>query len=174
MALVMTATPLAMLGHGHSLGFASLVVSWHVLAMFVPSFASGPLIGRVGLRPVLIAGLGLMAASAGVAIAGTSGAHFALALVANGLAWNFLFVGGSTLVAGVADPDERALVQGANEFLTFGASALATFASGTIYFSVGWGVLNAVSVGAIVLLGALMAGLGKRPFEDASGVPGRP
>ena len=164
MALVMTATPLAMLGHGHSLGFASLVVSWHVLAMFVPSFFSGPLIGRVGVRPVLFAGLALMAASAGIAIAGTGGAHFALALVANGLAWNFLFVGGSTLIAGVADPDERALVQGANEFLTFALSALATLASGALYFSVGWNVLNAVSLGAIALLAALLLGLGGRVF----------
>lgn len=165
MMLVMTATPLAMLGHGHTLGFASLVISWHVLAMFVPSFFSGALIGRVGLRPVLGAGAALMVGSALVAAAGTDGAHFAAALVLNGLAWNLLFVGGSTLLAGIENPDERAAVQGANEVLSFGATALATFASGAIYFSIGWRVLNGVGIVAIAGLVVLMLALGTRPFE---------
>ena len=171
MVLVMTATPLAMLGHGHSLGFAGLVISAHVLAMFVPSFFSGPLIGRLGVRPVLIAGLASMAVSAIVAMLGTTGAHFALALVVNGLAWNFLFVGGSTLLAGIADLDERALVQGANEFLTFALTALAALASGAVYASLGWGALNVASLGAIALLGALMAGLGGRVFGAGAARP---
>jgi len=92
MMLVMTATPLAMLGHGHTLGFASLVISWHVLAMFVPSFFSGPLIARFGLRRTLGAGLVTMLVSTVVAIGGTSGGHFAAALILNGFAWNLLFV----------------------------------------------------------------------------------
>lgn len=168
MMLIMTATPLAMLGHGHSLGVASLVVSAHVLAMFVPSFFSGTLIGAVGLRPVLAAGLVLMVVSALVAIGGSSGAHFAVALVVNGLAWNFLFVGGSTLLTGIADPDERAAVQGANEVLTFAATALATFASGAIYFSIGWRVLNGAGIVAIAAVAVLLVALGTRPFEAAA------
>ena len=162
MMLVMTATPLAMLGHGHSFGLASLVVSWHVLAMFVPSFFSGLLIDRLGLGRMLGAGFMLMIASALVAIAGTTGAHFAVALIVNGLAWNFLFVGGSSLLAGGVDADERALAQGANEFVTFGFTALATFASGALYAGAGWGALNALGIGASVVAAVAVAVLGRR------------
>ena len=164
MVLVMTATPLAMLGHGYALGLASLVVGWHVLAMFVPSFFSGALIVRVGLRPMLSAGTVLMAGSALVAIAGTSAAHFAVALVVNGLAWNFLFVGGSALLVGVADGAERAVAQGLNELATFGCGALATLASGALYFTLGWRALNVAGIGATLALGALLLALGRRPF----------
>ena len=172
MVLVMTATPLAMLGHGYTLGVASLVVSWHVLAMFVPSFFSGALIARFGLRRVLGAGTALMVGSALVAIAGTSAAHFAVALVVNGLAWNFLFVGGSALLVGVADGAERAVAQGLNELATFGCGALATFASGALYFTLGWRALNVAGIGAALALGALLLALGRRPFAPpAPSVP---
>ena len=167
MVLVMTATPLAMIGHGYTLGFASLVVSWHVLAMFVPSFFSGALIARFGLRRMLGAGTALMVVSALVAIAGTSAAHFAVALVVNGLAWNFLFVGGSALLVGVADGPERAVAQGLNELATFGCGAFATLASGALYFTLGWRALNVAGVAATLALGVLIVALGRGPFAPA-------
>jgi len=140
-----------MLGHGHSLGFASLVISWHVLAMFVPSFFSGALIERFGLARIVTAGLTLMVLSSIVAVIGTERVHFALALIGNGLGWNFLFVSGSALLAGGNDPDERASLQGSNEFLTCAAQAVATFAAGALYPCYGWGVLNAVGIALIGL-----------------------
>ena len=164
MMLVMTATPLAMLGHGHTLGLASLVISWHVLAMFAPSFFSGLLITWLGVRTMLGTGTFVMIASTIVAISDTTGMHFAIALTMNGLAWNFLYVGGSSLLAGIDDAAERAVAQGANEFTTFGVTAVATFASGALYTGVGWSALNGVGIVATGLLALALIAIGRRAF----------
>jgi hypothetical protein len=57
MSLVMTSTPLAMVGHGLSHGHATDVVRWHIIAMFAPSFFTGSVIVRFGRLPVIVAGL---------------------------------------------------------------------------------------------------------------------
>ena len=48
MSFVMTGAPLAMVGCGFTPDEAALGISWHVLAMFAPSFVTGRLIGRFG------------------------------------------------------------------------------------------------------------------------------
>ena len=93
MNLVMTSTPLAMVGCGFATAQAADVVSGHVLAMFAPSFFTGSLIGRFGAERVIAAGLVILAAAGAVALAGVSFAHFAVAMVLLGLGWNFGFIG---------------------------------------------------------------------------------
>src|SRR5205814_1045453 len=115
MNFLMTSTPIAMQLCGHGFGDAAFVISSHVIAMFAPSFFTGPLIRRIGVLPVLFAGAILNLAAIGVALSGIGVAQFWVSLVLLGVGWNFLYIGGTTLLAGAYRPEERAQAQGAND-----------------------------------------------------------
>jgi MFS family permease len=149
MALMMTATPIAMVTHDHSFGDAAFVIQWHALAMFAPSFVTGSIIRRVGVVNVIIAGIVLIAASIAVALSGTGLAAFWIALFLLGIGWNFMFVGGTTLLTETYRPSERAKVQGVNDLAVFGSVAIASLSSGVLLQSFGW---QAVSYGAVPFL----------------------
>lgn len=166
MTLVMTATPLAMVGCGLSSDLAVLGIQWHVLAMFVPSFFTGNLINRFGKEWIVAAGMALLAVSAGVALAGLSLWHFWIALILLGLGWNFGFIGATAMVTDVYAPAERNKVQGFNDFLVFGLNALASFSSGLLLNLLGWSAVNLLVFPAVFLcLAALvwLAGAERRP-----------
>jgi MFS family permease len=118
MNLVMTATPLSMVGHDFAFSDAAMVIQWHVFAMFGPSFFTGHLIARFGHLNVIMAGTALILLCVAINLSGTSLYHYLLALVALGAGWNFMYVGGSALLTTAHDPAERAKVQGFNEFLS--------------------------------------------------------
>lgn len=143
MVFVMTATPIAMVDYcGFSGGESAQVIAWHVIAMFLPSLFTGSLIARIGLLPVLFAGHGLFAAAFLLALGGIEIFNFSAALIALGVGWNFCFVGGTTLLTQVHKASERGRVQGLNEVLVFGSSALASLAAGAILRFFGWTVVN--------------------------------
>ncbi len=144
MAFVMTVTPLAMAAHHHSFESAAFVIQWHMLAMFAPSFITGSLIARFGAPRILLAGVVLFGGCIAVNLSGTNVAQFWLGLFLLGLAWNFLYVGGSTLLTSTYLPAEKAKVQAANDFVIFGSVAVATFFSGTLLNVLGWSTLNLV------------------------------
>ena len=155
MNLVMTAAPLAMVGHGHDQDMATLGIQWHVLAMFGPSFFTGSLIVRFGAERIIAVGLVLLIGCALVALSGISIGHFWLALVLLGVGWNFGFIGGTTLVTETYEPVEKERVQALNDFLVFGFVAFASFMSGTLLVSGGWNAVNlaVLPIAAICLLG---------------------
>ncbi|WP_052711819.1 hypothetical protein [Elstera litoralis] len=100
------------------------------------------------------AGLALFLLSAAVGLTGLSLPHFTLALVLNGIAWNILFVGGSTLIAQAATaPKERARLQALSEFSVFGLSALASVGAGPAQASLGWEIVLSLSLAPVALLG---------------------
>ncbi|WP_210483100.1 MFS transporter [Microvirga antarctica] len=142
MSFMMTAAPLAMIGCGLPVGSAALGIQWHILAMFTPSFFTGRLIARFGKEAVTAAGLVLIALSAVIGLSGLSVWHFWVALVVLGLGWNFGFIGATALVTDCYRPEERAKVQAANDFLVFGATAMASFSSGTLLNFSGWDLVN--------------------------------
>lgn len=152
MALLMSATPLSIIDSGFSVADSTLVVQWHVLAMFIPSFFTGALIQRFGLLPVLWAGMGLFALCVVFALAGTQLSNFTLALVTLGVAWNFTYVGGTTLLAESHTPAEQAKTQGANEFLVAVASGLGTMAAGGIFHRFGWQAVNYSALPILLLI----------------------
>jgi len=57
MNLLMAAAPLAMQMCGHAYGFQVLVIEWHIVAMFAPAFFTGWLISRIGVLPIMFAGV---------------------------------------------------------------------------------------------------------------------
>ncbi len=138
MNLLMTATPLAMDFCGLPFNDAAFVLQWHVISMFAPSFFTGDLIKRFGVRPILITGAVLMFICAGVALSGVTLMHFWWALVLLGVGWNFLFIGGTTLLSASCEPAERAKVQGTNDFIVLGTQALTSLVAGVMIMGAGW------------------------------------
>ena len=147
MVFIMTATPLAMKFCGFGVGETAGVLSVHILGMFAPSFVTGHIIRRIGERRVLLAGAACLIATVAIGLAGIDILHFWFALVLLGIGWNFLFVGGTSLLTKCYRPAERAKMQGINDFLTFTGVAICSFIAGAIEQSWGW---NAVLLGSLV------------------------
>lgn len=157
MMLVMTATPVAMLGCGFSVQDSSWVIQWHALAMFVPSFFTGSLISRFGAEKVSAVGMLLLV---GAAVSGLMGIHFenfAVGLILLGLGWNFGFIGGTTLLTDTYEPEERNKAQGLNDFLVFATTAATSLSAGKILAWFGWSGVN-YAVLPMVLLALVMIG----------------
>lgn len=153
MSLLMTATPLAMGLRGHPYSSAATVISWHVIAMFAPSLVTGSLIKRFGLLSVILAGVAIMFVRVPIALSGTTVTHFWLALVLLGVGWNFMYVGGTTLLTGAYSRGEKAKVQGMHDFLVFGVTIISSFSSGLLLKSNGWQMLNYVVIPFLAIAG---------------------
>lgn len=153
MTLVMTATPLSMhINDGFSLEQTASVIRSHVLGMYVPSLAAGILIERVGVTRLMFVGaLGLLAASV-IGLQGHSMLHYWWALVLLGVGWNFLYVGGTTLLTYTYSMAERFRAQAVNEFLVFGVSASASLLAGTVMHFFGWGTLMLVPIPILLVI----------------------
>lgn len=155
MIMVMTATPLAILGCGLPGESVAPVIQWHVVGMFAPSFFTGSLIKRYGAPRIMQAGFLLLLGNVAVTLSGVEFLHFLSALILLGVGWNFAFIGGSTLLIQAYRPAEQLKVQAVNEFSVFGLVALATLSAGWLYDRFGWVALNLAAVP--FLLAALVA-----------------
>lgn len=156
MNFLMTATPIAMGVCGHPYGDAAFVISSHVIGMFAPSFVTGALIRRLGVVPVLFAGALLNIVAVGAALSGISVAHFWVSLVVLGVGWNFLYIGGTTLLTETYRPEERAKAQGANDLVIFVMMTLSSFTSGMTVTTAGW---EKVNMAALPLIGVVLVAI---------------
>lgn len=155
MNLLMIATPLAMQCHHESFDDVALVIQWHVVAMFAPSFFTGDLIRRFGALKVVAAGAVLELACAVVDLSGTSVSHFTAGLILLGVGWNFLYIGATTLLTESYRPEEKGRVQGLNDTLVFTSVTVSSLASGGLVNAIGWHAVNlAVIPGVLLVLGA--------------------
>jgi MFS family permease len=170
MLMVMTATPLAMQICGQPLGASATVIQWHVLGMFLPSFFTGNLIRRFGVLPVMGAGIALLGSHVAVALSGIEFLHFVSGLVLLGVGWNFLFIGGTTLLTEAYQPTERAKTQAAHDFLMFGAVSVASFSAGGLLNNWGWQSVNLTVLPflAIALFAVLGLALLRRKLQPAN------
>ncbi|MGB8436562.1 MAG: MFS transporter [Burkholderiales bacterium] len=153
MNLLMTATPLAMGVCGHPYSAAATVISWHVIGMFAPSFFTGNLIKRFGVLNIMMVGVALNFVCVAIALAGVDVANFWFSLVLLGIGWNFLFIGGTTLITETYQPEERAKAQGANDLAMFIIMATSSFASGLVLEASGWSTLNYLAIPFIAAVG---------------------
>ena len=160
MSLVMTSTPLAMVGHGFTPDHAADVVRWHIVAMFAPSFFTGSVIVRFGRLPVIAAGLLLLGMCGAIALAGVELHHFYVALIALGIGWNFSFIGATSLLGTTHTAAEQAKVQGLNDFLVLGFVAVGSFGSGALLDAVGWNAVQYAMMPALLVALAGLAWLG--------------
>lgn len=142
MSFVMTGAPLAMVGCGFSPDEATLGISWHVMAMFGPSFVTGRLITRFGKEAIVATGLVLLIGCALVALSGIALWQFWSALILLGLGWNFGFIGATAMVAETYHNAEKGKVQGFHDTVLFGSVAFGSLMSGAVYNAWGWDMLN--------------------------------
>lgn len=172
MNLIMTSTPLAVVGCGFTTGDAADIVSAHVIAMFAPSFFTGHLIARFGASKVVSVGLFALGLAGVVAIAGVDLFNFYGALVLLGLGWNFGFIGATAMLTANHAPEERGTAQGLNDLIVFGFVTLASLSSGGLVNSgadmvAGWTAVNIAMVPFLTLAGAALIWLRLRPMEIA-------
>ena len=162
MNLVMTSSPLAVVGCGYQTADAANVVTAHVLAMFVPSFFTGSLIVRFGVERIMTLGLFILACAGAVAMAGIELENFFGALILLGLGWNFGFIGATTMLTASHAPEERGRMQGLNDLLVFGGVTLASFSSGGLMncsggsVQAGWSAVNMAMLPFLVLAGGAL------------------
>jgi MFS family permease len=157
MVMVMTATPLAMHTSGHTHDDAALVIQWHVLGMFVPSFFTGALIDRFGVRTIILAGTLILGLHVTFALTGTDFLNFVSGLIFLGVGWNFLFIGGTTLLTRSYRAGEAQKTQAFHDFVVFGATTISSFSAGAILNHYGWAVLNVAVIPLLVLVLAVVA-----------------
>ena len=170
MILAMTATPLAMVHHHHSLSTAATVIQLHVLGMFLPSFFTGALISRIGTLWVMLLGVLLLTLHVMTTWTGTGFNSFASALVLLGVGWNFLFIGGTTLLTTTYSPAEKSRAQATNDMAIFAVGLACSFGAGGLLNMFGWQTLNALllpwlGLSAAVIVWQLIAN--KRPLRKA-------
>lgn len=163
MNLLMTATPLAMKACAHPFSDAAFVIQWHVIAMFAPSFVTGALIRRFGVRTILITGVLLNLACVAIALTGVEVMHFWLALVMLGVGWNFMYLGGTTLLTETHASSEKAKVQGANDMAIFITMAVSSASSGWLFSARGWEIMNYGAIPFLLLTWLAILYLGRRP-----------
>ncbi len=172
MNLVMTSTPLAVVGCGFEEGMAADIVSAHVLAMYIPSFFTGHLISRFGTEKIVALGLVILAGAGAVALQGVELENFFIALILLGVGWNFGFIGATTMLAGAHEPHERGRMQGLNDLLVFGGVTMASLASGGLMncsggtAEVGWTSVNLAMAPFLMLAGGALIWLVLRPKDD--------
>ncbi len=142
MSFVMTGAPLAMVGCGFTPDEATLGISWHVMAMFAPSFFTGHLIDRAGKEVIVALGLIILAASGLIAISGIALWQFWGSLILLGVGWNFAFIGSTAMIADTYVPAEKNKVQGLHDFVLFSLVAFSSLMSGWVYNGWGWAMLN--------------------------------
>ena len=150
MNLIMTATPLAMSHHHHPFNDAAFVIEWHVIGMFAPSFFTGSLINRFGVARIMLSGAILMTACVIIALADIALLNFWTALLLLGVGWNFLFVGGTSLLTEAYAPAERAKTQAANDFIVFSTVAASSLLSGSLLYHYDWQTVNYAALPFIV------------------------
>jgi MFS family permease len=151
MSLVMTAAPLAMVGHHHTAADSQVAIMWHVIAMFLPSFFTGSLIQRFGAGRIAAAGFVLIGLGSAIAFTGASIPHFWATLILLGVGWNFGFIAATAMLTELYRPEESFKVQALNEFVLFGIVALASFGSGGLLASAGWIWINVLVLPVVAI-----------------------
>lgn len=163
MTFVMTATPLAMVGHSHTIADSQVAITWHVIAMFLPSFVTGALVTRFGKGRIAATGFLLIAAAAAVGLTGTGFAQFVFGLVLLGVGWNFGFIAATAMLTELYRPEEAFKVQALNEFVLFGIVAVASFGSGGLLATAGWTVINVI---VLPIIGVCLGMIGWRGIVE--------
>ncbi|MCB1738370.1 MAG: MFS transporter, partial [Gammaproteobacteria bacterium] len=121
------------------------------------------LIKRFGVERLLWTGAALLVATLTINLVGTTVWHFWTALLLLGVGWNFLFIGGTTMLTETYRPEERAKTQALNDFLVFTSTALASLSAGAMLHVFGWWWVNIGVIPLVLVIIASLGWLGLRP-----------
>jgi MFS family permease len=144
------------MGHRHEdFSDVRLAIQWHVIAMFAPSFFTGAIIARLGIKTTLCAGLLMLAACAGINMGWHGYAMMSLSLIVLGLGWNLTYVGGAALLAQALEGNPEAFrMQGRNDLAIAVCATVGAFTPSLLLSSVGWVGSNGL---CMLLVGVLLA-----------------
>ncbi|MFK3725567.1 MFS transporter [Pseudomonas monteilii] len=122
-----------------------LAIQWHVIAMFAPSFFTGQILRRLGIKTTLHTGFALLLGCMALNLAGGGHGLMTLSLVVLGLGWNLTYVGGGALLTQALHGSPVAFqVQGKNDLVIALSATVGAFAPSLLFSSVGWGGTNVV------------------------------
>lgn len=158
MVLVMVMTPLHIRDNEGSLSTVGWVMMAHTLGMFAIAPVTGRLVDMFGPRKMIATAVGtfvvacVIAASAGSA----STATLIVGLFLLGVAWNFGFVAGSTLLQEGHPVTDRLKLQGVADSSAWVTAAVAAGASGVIVANSSYATLGILGAAAALLLLASM------------------
>ncbi|WP_244913782.1 MFS transporter [Pantoea coffeiphila] len=151
-----------MMHHNHSLTDTSTIIQLHVLGMFLPSFFTGKLITRFGVIKIMLAGSSCFGILIVLALTGTSLGSFAGALIFVGLGWNFLYIGGTTLLTTTFTPSEKGIAQAINDMTIFAVGLSSSLGAGALLNVLGWETLNVILLPWVILVGVALIWLAWR------------
>lgn len=155
MVFLMAAVPLAMTQSGFAFDEAAVVVQFHMVAMFAPSFVTGHLVKRFGAPALQLLGATLLAAGGGIMLGYVDRlVGFAASQAAVGVGWNFCFVASTSALSQQTRPSERVAAQAATDLVVFGSSGACSLLAAFALADLGWRGMQTVAFavsGAIVL-----------------------
>ncbi|MBG0830886.1 MFS transporter [Planomonospora sp. ID67723] len=144
MVSIMSMTPIHLDHHGAGVTVIGLVISLHVVGMYVLSPVVGWLADRIGRVQVLVLGMALLLAAA--VLAGTAGEHgvpqVTAGLVLLGLGWSCGLVSGSAMLTESVPLERRPAVQGLSDLVMNACGATGTVAAGVIVETLSYGTLG--------------------------------
>jgi MFS family permease len=158
MNLLMVSTPLQMVICGFGVAATADVIRAHSVSMFAPGFFTGRLIQKFGVHQII--GIGSVITLSCVAINMSFAplwGVFMVSLALLGLGWNFMFVGGTTMLTTAYTAQERVRVQATHDFIVFGSVAGTALSSGAIEAVWGWGALNLTVLPPVLIAMAVVA-----------------
>lgn len=134
-----------------SFGQTSQAIQMHVLAMFVPSFFTGSVIARIGLKATLLLGFGLLIAAAIFGGMPIDYDNIFISLILLGLGWNFTYVGGGALLAQAVSDQSRHRWQGVNDTAIAACATLGAFLPAPLMATLGWNITNLAAIPLCIL-----------------------
>lgn len=138
--------------HNFPFALIAIVFQCHVLAMFAPSFFTGHLVQKIGAKKIIFVGILLLILSATMNLLGTHFYNYLLSGIFVGLAWNLILISTTNLLPHSYQPHERAKVQGMTDFLIYSFGAIGSLGAGVLFFSLGWQLMNIVTVIAALMI----------------------
>ena len=153
MTFLMTATPISMhVMENMSLNKTSIVIQFHVAAMFLPSLLTGYLIKKFSHSNVIHAGVFLYSITLIASIFEQSFFNYMFALIFLGLGWNFLFISGTSLLVLTYKEEEKYKAQGLNDFVVYSVHAIGSLCAGIFIALTNWKTMNIICIPFIILI----------------------
>ena len=153
MTFLMTATPISMhVMENMSLSKTSVVIQFHVAAMFLPSLLTGYLIKKFGHSNIIYVGILLYSITLLASIFEQSFYNYMFALIFLGLGWNFLFISGTSLLVLSYEEQEKFKAQGLNDFVVYSVHAIGSLSAGIFITLTNWKIMNLICIPFMILI----------------------
>ncbi len=159
MVMVMVMTPIHMAHVDVSLQLIGFVISVHVAGMYAFSPIVGWGVDRLGRIPVIVIGIGILAAACVIAglAPGDDTRQLGVGLFLLGLGWSCTLIAGSTLLTDEVTAADRPAVQGLSDLIMNVAGGVGGAIAGLIVLFASYAALCGASLVPIIGLGIVVA-----------------